>query len=230
MPTIDESIQVWVVRLAGQSPELWRPLLTESEWERAMRFRLPADQVRSAVTRGVLRTLLARYLTAPPAAIKFTYNEFGKPALLTGEIGFSVSHSGDVALLAFSGKADVGVDIEQIKGQRVVSDLAQRVLTAVEYKRFVAMPEADRERTFFQIWALKESVMKALGTGMSLAPEFIELDFYPATARVLTGGEVALQCLEIGDPGYAAAVAIVGKDLRPIEIRHFEAHKPDSTF
>ncbi len=228
MPTIDESIQVWVVDLAGQEPQAWRPALTEREWEKAMRFRSHADQVRSAVTRGVLRTLLAQYLAVPHLSIEFTYNEFEKPALEKGGLEFNVSHSGDYSLLAFSRKAAVGVDVERIKGERVVRDLAERVLTSDEYRRFMALPEGDRERTFFQIWALKESVMKALGTGMSLAPECIELTFHPDTPRVLAGGEVALQNLEIGDSGYAAAVAILGVHLPPVEIRRFEAHSPDS--
>lgn len=228
MPTIDESIQVWVVDLVGRTPETWRPVLTEREWEKAMRFRFPADQIRSAVTRGVLRTLLAEYLATPVREIDFTYSEFDKPALLKGGVEFNVSHSGHLALLAFSKKAAVGVDVEQIKGERVVRDLARRVLTANEYDRFMAVPEPDRERTFFQIWALKESVMKALGTGMSLAPECIELSFPPETPRVLTNGEVAIQNLDVGKPGYAAAVAIVGKELPLVEIRQFEAHNPDS--
>lgn len=230
MPTIDESIQVWVVGLAGQTPESWRPVLAESEWEKAMRYRFRQDQVRSAVTRGVLRTLLARYLAMAANAIDFTHNEFEKPAVKGGEIEFNVSHSGDFALLAFSGQAAVGVDVEQIKGHRVVRDLARRILTDDEYGRFMALPEAEREWTFFQIWTLKESVMKALGTGMSLAPECIELLFHPAAPRVLRGGEVALQSVDIGNSGYAAAVGIVGKELPPVAVRHFESHSPDSTF
>ncbi len=218
-----------MVDLTGHEPEAWRPVLTEGEWEKAMRYRSRADQVRSAVTRGVLRTLLARYLAVPQTAIEFTYNEFEKPALLKGMIEFNVSHSGDYSLLAFSGKAAVGVDVERIKGERVVRDLAQRVMTSNEYARFTALPAVEKERTFFKIWALKESVMKALGTGMSLAPECIELTFYPDTPHVVIGGEVMLQSLDIGDSGYAAAVAIVGTQLPPVEIRRFEAHSPDST-
>ncbi len=65
MPISQDSIQLWIVRVAGQAMERWRPVLSASEWERAMRFRMPADQARFAVTRGVLRTLLGRYLQMP---------------------------------------------------------------------------------------------------------------------------------------------------------------------
>jgi 4'-phosphopantetheinyl transferase len=221
-----DSIQVWVVRLAEQEIEAWRPGLSESEWQRAMRFRMPADRRRFAVTRGVLRTLLGRYLQLPSTAIGFTENEYGKPAV-AGELTFNVAHSGDYALLAFARGVDVGVDVEHMGGDRVVADLAQRILSPGEYERFVRVADSERTRAFFQIWTLKESFLKGIGSGLSVAPERVEVSFYPDEPKLLgcpaeqiqDVNEWTLRSLSIGDEDYAAAIAVRRK--RPaIEVMH----------
>ena len=228
MPTSPESIQVWVVCLSDQTSETWRPVLSEIEWQKAMRFRMPADQRRCAVTRGVLKTLLGRYLHLPASEIAFTENEFGKPALAGDPLQFNVSHSGDYSLLAFAKDAPVGVDVEHIRSRRVVDDLAQRVLSPAEYGRFMALRDADRKQTFFEIWTLKESVLKGIGSGLSVAPECLEISFFPDSPRLLSAdtelipdvSEWTLQSICIGHPEYAAAIAVKQKEPA-VEVVHY---------
>ncbi len=200
-----------------------------------MRYRAAADRRRCAVTRGVLKTLLTRYLHIPVNELEFTHNEYGKPALRDSPLEFNVSHSGDYALLGFARESPLGVDVEHMRDDRVVNELALRVLSPGEYQRFVSLPEADRKRTFFQIWALKESVLKGMGSGLTVPPENIEISFYPEESRLLTAPVLhisdvkdwTLQSLAIGDDDYSAAVAV--KHRSPlIELKHFESHSPDS--
>jgi len=235
MPNLDENIQVWVVSLVGQTAEAWRPVLTDAEWQKAMRFRFPEDQIRSAVTRGVLRTLLGQYLSVSATEIAFVENGNGKPLLAGNQIDFNASHSGDYALLAFSRHSPIGADVEQIKGKRVVGDLAARVLSPAEYQRFSSLTQSEQKQTFFKIWTLKESVLKGIGSGLSVAPERIEVAFYPETPRLLSAdteyiadvAEWSLQSLDIGDAQYAAAIAV--RQRAPhVEVRRFESHSPGS--
>ncbi len=229
MPNLGESIQVWVIRLIGQTAEAWRAVLTIAEWEKAMRFRYPADQIRSAATRGVLRTLVGEYLSVPTTEIAFVENANGKPSVAGKPIEFNVSHSGDYALLAFSSRSPIGADVERIKGGRVVGDLAARVLSPAEYQRFSSLTESEQRQTFFQIWTLKESVLKGIGSGLSIAPERIEIAFHPENPRLLSAdteeiGNVddwSLRSLEIGNDQYAAAIAVRQRTV-DVEIRHFE--------
>ena len=137
MPNIGESIQVWVVRLVGQTAESWRPVLSNDEWQKAMRFRFEADQVRSAVTRGVLRTLLSRYLDRPRRSL--IHGKRIRQTAIEG-IEFNVSHSGDYSLLAFSPNARIGVDVEHIRDKRAVQDLSRRVLTPTKYVALTPCP------------------------------------------------------------------------------------------
>lgn len=226
MPISQDSIHVWVVRVAGQNVERWRPSLSASELEWALRFRMPADQARFAVTRGVLRTLLGRYLQLPGSAVAFSVNEYGKPAV-GGEIKFNVAHSGDYALLAFASDIEVGVDVERIGPDRVVDDLARRVLSEGETVRFARLAESERRAAFFQIWTLKESVLKGIGSGLSIAPECVEVSFQPdeprllrCSAKEIDVNEWTVRSLSIGDNDYAAAVAMRCK-TPSIETKYF---------
>ena len=223
MRTNGKSIQVWVVRISAQKSGHWRSVLSEAECERAARFHMPDDQDRFTVTRGVLRTILSVYLHRPAAELEFNANENGKPEVLEAGIRFNVSHSGDYALLAFAEDVELGVDVERIRGGRVVGDLARRILSPAEFARFDALAEYDREKTFFQIWTLKEAVLKAMGSGLSVAPESIEVAFHPDQPRLLSSeiGEWTVQSLSIGDDDYAAAVAVMGNS-RVIEVKRFE--------
>jgi len=230
MPNLDQSIQVWVVPLIGQTAKAWRPVLADAEWQKAMRYRYPEDQIRSAVTRGVMRILLGQYLSVSATEIAFVQNAHGKPALAGNEIEFNASHSGDYTLIAFCRQSPIGVDVEQIKGKRVVGDLAARVLSPAEYQRFSSLTEPDQKQTFFKIWTLKESVLKGIGSGLSVAPEKIEISFYPETPMLLSADteyiadvtDWSLQSVEIGDDRYAAAIAVQQK-APVVEIKRFES-------
>lgn len=226
MRIIGESIQVWVVRLTGQTPESWRHVLSIAEWEKAMRFRFPADQIRSAVTRGVLRILLSRYLNRPAGDLAFTENDHGKPAI--SGIEFNVSHSGDYSLLAFSRSSPIGADVELIRDRKVIHDLSRRVLTPDEYQRFNSVPDLDRQRVFHEIWTLKESILKAIGSGLSVAPESLEIAFHPDKPKLLSAqtgliknlSDWSLHSLDIGDSAYTAAITV--RETHPtIQLNHF---------
>jgi 4'-phosphopantetheinyl transferase len=60
--------------------------------------------------------LLGHYLGEPPDALGFGYRDKGKPYLATppgAPLRFDVSHSGDLALLAFARDRELGVELEQ---------------------------------------------------------------------------------------------------------------------
>ena len=96
--------------------------LTVDEHERASRFRFDRDRHRFIVARGLLRRLLSRYAGASPDALRFAYGTFGKPYLETGanqeKVAFSLSHSGDWALVGLTRGREIGVDLEQVQTRR----------------------------------------------------------------------------------------------------------------
>src|SRR3954470_7160412 len=115
----DDEVQVWRASL-DQEPDIIRELegqLSGDELDRADRFRFARDRRRFVAGRGILRALLGGYLDRPPEAVGFRYGAFGKPLLDGSGPWFNVSHSGPVALFAFSSAVEIGVDVELVAAQ-----------------------------------------------------------------------------------------------------------------
>lgn len=104
---------------------------------------------------------------------KIVYNDNKKP-FLDGEpnIHFNLSHSGQIAVCAFS-DSQVGVDAEIT--QHFENDLLKHIYSKDEID-FVNSHSSDNDNLYTLLWTVKESVMKYLGTGLSLSPDKIKVD------------------------------------------------------
>ena len=98
------------------------------------------------------------------------YNDFGKPFIST-DIDFSISYSGTAAILGFVKKGIIGVDIEQI-----------RPIDCNQFKDYFTRNEWDflaqnryNNVHFFILWTRKEAVAKAIGKGIFLDFNTIEV-------------------------------------------------------
>lgn len=219
-----EAVHVWRIRLA-QPParvQAFSNLLAPDERARAERYVFRRDRERFAVARGALRTILARYLRAAPARLRFSYGRYGKP-FLPGEAGagglrFNLSHSNELAVCALARGREVGVDVEFIREDFAGPDVARRFFSAPEVAALCALPAGDaRTRGFFNCWTRKEAYIKARGEGLSHPLGCFSVSLAPGEpARLLSATndprEVtrwSLVELEVGD-GYAAAVAVEG--------------------
>lgn len=80
------------------------------------------------------------------------------------KIKFSLSHSGDFAVCAVS-ENETGVDIEAEEGNADILKIAERYFTENEYAR--VKNRSDGKDEFFRLWTRKESILKAIGTGIS---------------------------------------------------------------
>jgi len=148
-------------------------LLTRDEQERAARFRFPHLRSSFVLARGALRILAGGYLNTDPAGIRFQYGPKGKPCLAgAARLRFNVSHSGALALFAFTLDVEIGVDVEEIRPMPDLQQIAAGYFSAAEAAELVALPAERREAAFFRCWTRKEAYVKALGEGLSsTAPE-----------------------------------------------------------
>ena len=140
-------------------------LLAENELARANRYRFPDDRRRSIVARAATRRLLGRALDADPRALVIVESVRGKPILLSRQIEFNASHSGDLVALAFAKGTPVGIDVEQRRRLNDPLALATRFFSAEELARVRAADDADD--AFLTIWTAKESLVKATGKGIA---------------------------------------------------------------
>lgn len=120
-----------------------------------------------------------------------SYTEKGKPYLTKyPHIHFNLSHSGSKVLAVFA-DVETGCDIER----RQEADLAlvKRFFTPGEYD-FIAGQQgnAGQDEAFTRMWTLKESFLKAVGSGLLLPLDAFEIVISPEGGISLGGkSEVA---------------------------------------
>ena len=176
-----ESVHVWRVELSrpqGALQEL-RALLSLDERERADRFRFDRDRDRFTVARATLRSLIGRYLGREPASLSFEYLDHGKPALADGQsrdgLAFNVSHSADLALIAFARQRDAGIDVEAIRPDRELLGIASRFFCPREVECLEAAGGDALSDLFFAFWTRKEAYLKARGVGLAGSLQAIDV-------------------------------------------------------
>jgi 4'-phosphopantetheinyl transferase len=192
--------------------------LSSDEIARANRFVFAADRNHFVAARGILRELLGAYLKRPPGELKFRYGNHGKPALDANAsdsvLQFNLSHSGGLAIYAFSLGRRLGVDVEQVRPQLAGEDIARRYFAAREVTELQALPAHLRMEGFFLCWTRKEAYVKAHGAGLSLP-----LDSF--TVSLTPGREAALQAEDSDHwsvhsvepaPGFVAAMVAEGRE------------------
>lgn len=96
------------------------------------------------------------------------------------------------------------------------SALVRRFFSASENATYEALPEASRQRGFFDCWARKEAYIKAVGRGLSLPLNSFDVAFgddQPARLVRVSPPEAAkswsLAAVDVG-PGASAAVVLEG--------------------
>jgi 4'-phosphopantetheinyl transferase len=224
MPT-DREVFVWCFSLdrTDRQVESLRGILTEDERARADRFHFEKDRRHFTSARGTLRTILGGCLDRDPRQIRFSYSEYGKPALAAGQdcesLRFNLSHSGGMALLAVACNRELGVDIELIRPDIEHDQIAERFFSPREVLVLRSLPDHLRVEAFFNCWTRKEAYIKARGEGLSFPLDRFDVAFKP--------GEPAALLQTLGDPGeadrwrlkaletyagYAAAIVVEGKD------------------
>lgn len=183
------TVHVWSAALDLDDDRV-RPLaalLDDGEAARARRFHFERDRRRFTVARGVLRTLLGRYLGVPALGLVFGEKGRGKPTLISPELAgterlcFNVSHSDGRALFAFARGVEVGVDLEA--GARLGEDwplIARRVFSAREQAELAIVAPDRRRVAFLDGWTRKEAYLKATAQGIVDGLTSIEVTLDPA--------------------------------------------------
>lgn len=163
--TIEVALHIWPLDVGDGERAQLTEFLSEEERARAARFVFERDQKRFAVARGRMREVLAATLGVRPSALAFAVSAHGKPALISGELTFNLSHSGGLAALGISRGPAIGVDIEEERPLK--EDVAGRFFSAREVAALRALPEVEQLGAFYRCWTRKEAIVKAIGDGLS---------------------------------------------------------------
>lgn len=150
--------------------------LSAAELEQANRFHFEKDARHWRACRTALRCILGEALELDPSDLAFDLGPHGKPLLPPPHDGlhFNLSHCRDLALVALCRVGPVGIDLEPAKRTPGLLDCESAFCHPDEIARLPASPD-DRAACLLELWTSKESLLKALGTGLSLAPESVSL-------------------------------------------------------
>jgi 4'-phosphopantetheinyl transferase len=169
---------------------------------------------RRVVARAALRVALGRRLGRHPRSLRFELGPHGKPELAPsageGPIQFSLSHSGDLCVIAISAQTPVGVDVEQVRERVHLERLVSTRLAAAEASVILGLAGKERRSAFYRVWTRKEAYLKAKGVGLSveLGSFTVSAGERPILVSPLSGdqAEWALTDLDLGE-GFQGALA-----------------------
>lgn len=216
------AIDLWVLPLSPSDGD--EKLLEPAERARLQRLRVADKRRQFLAAQADLRRVLGRYRDRGPAEIRFAYGEHGKPWLPDDpDVGFNLSHSGALAVVAVARGLELGVDLEHTARQRPFLRLSQRYFHPAEHAWLAARPTERLAADFYRVWTLKEAYLKAIGTGLTVSPSSFRIDLdhqHPVLASTHDGAGPSgwrLRTPAVGD-GYAAALCWHG-DARTVQPR-----------
>ena len=204
-PLAAHECRVWWARIADGGPQL-EPLLSVPERDRWRAYVQPDDRLRFLTGAALLRRAAAGCVSVAPERLRVDRScrrcgkQHGKPCLPDHpELDVSVAHAGEHVVVALARGPRIGVDVERIRDIDV-DELARATFAPAEADALAALPAAERIPAFFSLWTRKESIVKALGIGIT--------DDFSAVSAAAGGATLhELECA----PGYVAALATIGR-------------------
>ena len=148
--TLDEHLQLYINSTKIKDIEI--DLLNQEEQERAQKLVFKTHRIKFIQAHVALQKILGALLKKKPP-IDYLKNKNGKPYLPKLPFYFNLSHSGDFLIIAVS-STPIGVDIEMINPNRDYKKIAARFFSPKEKKSL---------KDFYQAWARREAMSKALG-------------------------------------------------------------------
>lgn len=139
--------------------------LSEQETGRVARLKTPQAQETLAASLASARMMLGRSLGVPPSDVDVQRDAQGAP-FLAGQLDrhLSISRSEGWTAIALGDGHRVGLDIER---SRPIDWRAMLAMVCSDAERGAMLALAARaEAAFFELWTIKEAVLKAVGTGL----------------------------------------------------------------
>jgi 4'-phosphopantetheinyl transferase len=151
-------------------------------------YRRPADRERYLAARMLLRHALTKVSgeRIAPRDWRYTEGPFGKPVMAPGfpALEFNVSHSESCVAVGISTNGSIGIDVECLDPTRRAG-IVYEVLAESERDRLQKLPADQQWPDFVRIWTAKEACSKALGLGLSLDFQTIEVQLDPLRVRLI---------------------------------------------
>ncbi|MHC1551245.1 4'-phosphopantetheinyl transferase family protein [Phyllobacterium sp. K27] len=151
--------------------------LVPDERARAANFHFEKDAQAFMARRYLQRSVLSFYTAVPIADLNIVAGLHGKPALAgqSDGIAFNLSNTEGFATFAISRNAvALGIDVEALTTV-IEPETASLFCSAPESEMLSVLRGPARQSRLLSYWTLKESYLKATGTGLTVAPEQLNI-------------------------------------------------------
>ena len=163
----EKSIHILYAKVSEELPEeVYKRclrFLPESLRDKHFRYKRWQDRAANLYSKVLLVHGLEQFGLDHTALENLRYSEHGRP-YLEESADFNISHSGEYIMCALATGTRVGIDIEEVKPVDF-EDFTD--LMSQEQWGKIRQSE-DPLKAFFTFWAIKESVIKADGRGLSI--------------------------------------------------------------
>jgi 4'-phosphopantetheinyl transferase len=220
-----DHVDIWLIRSDVPARVLGdlAMVLDDTERGRAEALITALHRRRFTVAHGAARLIIGDRLGVPPGQIRWRHGPHGKPEIaaaagLTGaraDVHISLSHSGDLAALAVTGRRRVGVDLQQFPAGGYAARMAERYYPPAEARFVTAGGPAVQVSRFVTLWTRKESCVKVTGGRLM---QGMKLPVHTAGRRVIVcdpggalPGPYRVRDVPV-PPGFHAAVALEGAE------------------
>jgi 4'-phosphopantetheinyl transferase len=192
----DRNVRAWS---AGGKDARWpaaAEVLSEAERGLAVRLRSPSARVEFRHGRMALRTVLGEVMGVSPAEVPLVPAAAGGVRVAGGTgLEVSLSHTGDMFVVAVGERVRVGVDVESAARGDLAEHVARRCFSEAEQAEVRGLTGDRRARRFAEIWTRREALVKAAGRGL------------PAMRAVPAGGLWRITALHLPDPYVGTVVS-----------------------
>ena len=195
-------------------------VLSDEERAQYGRFHFARDARDYAAAHALLRHSLSQHGDRAPDRWRFDKTSSGKPFLIDAgcfRAAFSLSHTHGMVACAVTTGADagdgLGVDVECIDRDVDAANIAARFFAPAESAALAPLDDDARRERFFDLWTLKEALVKGLGVGMAMSLRSLAFTVGPdGTVRLDAPEDVDANAWQFGlfapEPRYRLAVAV----------------------
>ncbi len=148
----------------------YKDLLNDDETKKQQRYKFTQDRHYALITRAFVRDLLSYYADIAPSDWRFDKGEKGKPEIINPPLPlrFNISHTKGLIICVVTLADDIGCDVENTTRTNDVLSIAERYFSSIETKELFSLPREQQRHRFFDYWTLKESYIKAWGSGLTI--------------------------------------------------------------
>jgi 4'-phosphopantetheinyl transferase len=166
------TVHIWFTKINPWKERLvyFKSILSDEELKRINQLVFSDRQDDFIVSRGILRMILANYLSAPPEFVEINKHSNGKPYLPGSKIEFNISHSNAMWLCAISLIDPVGIDLQHVYPISHMNTIIKNYFSVDEQLLLKSAPENRILDLFFTIWTAKEAYLKGIGEGFTRSP------------------------------------------------------------